>query len=81
MNWRIQVGGYDFYHLQKDILSLGTTSFDCQLSLRLRAKTIHSKPPSNYGFYAVLKISSSSKPQKSEYDIEEKDGRLFPPII
>lgn len=75
----IQIGEYGFYHLKKDILSLGTPKFDCKMELRLRAKTIHSQPIYNYGFYAVLKVKD--KPQKSLYDIEEKDGRLFPPIF
>ena len=68
------------YHLETDILGLGTPQFNCRMSLRLRAKTIHSLPVYKYGFYAVLKI----KPQritKSIYDLEEKEGRLFPLII
>jgi hypothetical protein len=74
----IQVGNYGFYHLKEDILDLGTPQFSCEMKLRLRAKTIHSRPVHNYGFYAVLRVSS--KPEKSFYDIEEKDGRKFPPI-
>jgi hypothetical protein len=76
----IQIGGYGFYHLETDILGLGTPKFNCQMNLRLRAKTIHSIPIYKYGFYAVLKI----KPQpitKSIYDLEEKEGRLFPPLL
>lgn len=76
----IQIGGYGFYHLKTDILELGTPKFNCQMSLRLRAKTIHSLPIYKYGFYAVLKI----KPQritKSIYDLEEKEGRRFPPMF
>jgi len=76
----IQIGGYGFYHLQKDILSLGTPQFICLMTLRLRAKTIHSSPIYKYGFYAVLKIDKKGKPKKSCYDIEEKDGRIFPLI-
>lgn len=74
----IQVGNHGFYHLKQDILDLGTPQFNCGMKLRLRAKTIHSEPIYNYGFYAVLKVNS--KPVKSSYDIEEKDGRRFPPI-
>lgn len=77
----IQIGGFGFYHLKQDILSLGTPRFDCKMRLRLRAKTIHSSPIYKYGFYAVLKVDKQGKPQKSWYDIEEKDGRIFPPII
>ncbi|NJL91273.1 MAG: hypothetical protein HC916_16940 [Coleofasciculaceae cyanobacterium SM2_1_6] len=77
----IQIGGFGFYHLKQDILSLSTPRFDCKMRLRLRAKTIHSSPIYKYGFYAVLKVDKQGKPQKSWYDIEEKDGRIFPPII
>jgi hypothetical protein len=74
----IQVGGYGFYHLKKDILNLGTPQFACNMRLRLRAKVIRSLPIYKYGFYAVLRIGS--KPVKSLYDIEEKNGRIFPAI-
>ena len=77
----IQIGGYGFYHLKQDILSLGTPQFDCKMKLRLRAKTIHSSPVYKYGFYAVLKVDKKEKPKKSCYDLEQKDGRKFPPII
>jgi len=77
----IQIGGYGFYHLKQDILSLGTPQLACGMKLRLRAKTIHSNPIYKYGFYAVLKIDKKEKPKKSCFDIEEKDGRTFPPII
>ena len=77
----IQIGGYGFYHLKRDILSLGTSQFDCKMKLRLRAKTIHSSPVYKYGFYAVLKVDKKEKPKKSCFDIEQKDGREFPPII
>jgi hypothetical protein len=77
----IQIGGYGFYHLKQDILSLDTPQFDCRMKLRLRAKTIHSSPVYKYGFYAVLKVDKKEKPKKSCYDLEQKDGREFPPII
>ena len=77
----IQIGGYGFYHLKQDILSLSTPQFACKMKLRLRAKTIHSTPVYKYGFYAVLKVDKKEKPQKSCYDLEQKDGRKFPPII
>lgn len=75
----IQVGNYGFYHLEKDILNLGTAQFNCGIYLRLRAKTIHSDPVYKYGFYAVIK--TNKKPTLSIYDIEEKGGRSFPRII
>jgi hypothetical protein len=77
----IQIGGYGFYHLKRDVLSLGTPQFDCKMNLRLRAKTIHSSPVYKYGFYAVLKVDKREKIKKSCYDLEQKDGREFPPII
>jgi hypothetical protein len=76
----LQIGGYGFYHLDSDILGLGTPQFNCQIVLRLRAKTIHSYPIYNYGFYAVLKIKNQ-RITKSIYDVEEKEGRRFPPIV
>lgn len=77
----IQIGGYGFYHLKQDIFSLGTSQFVCKMKLRLRAKTIHSIPIYKYGFYAVLKVDKKEKPKKSDYDLEQKDGREFPTII
>jgi hypothetical protein len=77
----IQIGGYGFYHLKRDILCLGTPQFECQMKLRLRAKTIHSSPVYKYDFYAVLKVDKKQNPKKSCYDIEQKEGREFPPII
>ncbi|MFN7357059.1 MAG: hypothetical protein ACK5UZ_17390, partial [Pseudanabaena sp.] len=64
-----------------DILHLGTPQLNCKMNLRFRAKTIHSIPVYKYGFYAVLKVDKKDKPQKSFYDLEQKDGRIFPPII
>jgi len=75
----IQVGDYGFYHLERDILNLGTPQFNCGIYLRLRAKTIHSNPIYKYGFYAVIK--TNKKPNLSIYDIEEKNDCCFPPII
>jgi hypothetical protein len=72
----IQIGGHGFYHLKKDLFNLGTQQLICDMKLRLRAKTIHSDPVHNYGFYAVLKVDG--KPTKSMHDIEEKEGRVFP---
>ncbi|MFN5862418.1 MAG: hypothetical protein ACK451_10625 [Pseudanabaena sp.] len=77
----IQIGGYGFYHLKRDILHLGTPQLNCKMNLRLRAKTNHSNPVYKYSFYAFLKVDKKDKPQKSFYDLEQKDGRIFPPII
>jgi hypothetical protein len=79
----IQVGGYGFYHLKYDVLSLGTPQFTGRMKLRLRAKTILDDENKiyNYRYCATLKVDTKVKPQKSCYDIEQKDGRKFPPII
>jgi hypothetical protein len=77
----IQIGGYGFYHLKRDVLSLGTPQLDCKMNLRLRAKTIHSSPVYKYGFYVVLKVDKREKTKKSCYDLEQKDGREFLAII
>lgn len=74
----IQIGGYGFYYLDKDILNLQVPQFDGKLRLRFRAKTIHSVPLWNYGYYAVLKVNKP--PTRSSFDIEELNGRKFPPI-
>lgn len=75
----IQVGnGYGFYHLEKDVENLGVPKFEAVLVLRFRAKTIHSKPPWNYGFYAVLKVVSIIK--KSKFNLEKSSSQEFPPI-
>jgi len=75
----IQVGGFGFYYLRKDVLNLSMPQFDGEVCLRFRAKTIHSFPVHNYGFLGVLKIKT--KPTESTHDIEELNGRKFPPII
>lgn len=75
----IQIGdGYGFYSLSKDPANLGVPKFNAEFTLRLRAKTIHSNPVHNYGFYAVLKVKN--KPQRSDYSIENNDKQRFPPI-
>ncbi|MEM2914882.1 MAG: hypothetical protein QXH91_05745 [Candidatus Bathyarchaeia archaeon] len=75
----IQIGkGFGFYHLSKDVAKLGTQQFNAILRLRFRAKTIHSRPVWNYGFYAVLKIVSIGT--KSKFNIEPAKGQVFPPI-
>ena len=75
----IQLENYGFYHLEKDIANLGAKKFDGQISLRLRAKTNHSKPIYKYSFLVVMKLSK--KPTKSDWDLEGGDGRKFPKII
>ena len=64
----------------EDVAKLGTQPFVASLSLRLRAKTVHSKPASNYGFYAVIKIKAELKPQKSRFNLEPSPAQSFPPI-
>lgn len=74
----IQIGGCGFYYLDKDVLNLNVPQFNGKLKMRFRAKTIHSYPIWNYGFYAVLKVDHPPTPSK--YDIEEIDGKIIPPI-
>ena len=92
----IQIGGCGFYHLKDDFLRLGTPQFTGTVKLRLRCKlaSAHKKILDkdkktyikkdsiyNYFFWAALKVDTKVKIQKSYFDIEEKDGRKFPPII
>ena len=77
----IQIGnGFGFYHLGADVANLGTQPFVASLSLRLRAKTVHSTQASNYGFYAVIKIKAEPKPPKSKFNLEPLSSKSFPPI-
>ncbi len=75
----MQIGdGFGFYSLDDDPAQLGAKKLDLEFRLRLRCKTIHSNPASNYGFYAVLKILA--KPEKSNYNLERRANQTFPPI-
>jgi len=62
--------------LAKDIHKLGVPRYDGEIGLRLRAKTRSSKKPYMYGLLG--KIALLKKPNPSEYDLEELDGRKFP---
>jgi hypothetical protein len=75
----IQVENKGFYYLERDIANLGVPRFDPTLRLRLRAKVRNSFPAYNYGFFATLKVNKRSI-RKSDFDIEEKMGRRFPPF-
>jgi hypothetical protein len=75
----IQIEGKGFYHLQKDIAQLGVPQFDPDLTLRLRAKTHASIPVHHYSFFAVIQANRRSI-RFTKYDLEEKNGRIFPPI-
>ncbi|MDG2417132.1 MAG: hypothetical protein P8M06_05350 [Pelagibacterales bacterium] len=77
----IQIEDSGFYHLSKDVFSLGTSQFNGSIALRLRAKYRKSsemidKEPWHYGFLA--KIQLKVKPSPSSFDIEEKEGKEFP---
>ena len=82
----IQIGKHKkktcgFYHLGSDPADLGTRGFDGYMLVRFRAKPIRSKPVHNYRLQAVLKYFPGLKPASpSEFDMEEKDSRKFPPI-
>lgn len=75
----IQVENKGFYYLERDIAGLGVPQFDPKLRLRLRAKVRNSFPPYNYSFFATIKVNKRTI-RKSDFDIEEKLGRKFPPI-
>jgi len=70
----IQVEGSGFYYLKEDVAKLGVPQYSPGLTLRLRAKTHHSNPIYQYGFFAV--IQSDKKIPKSPYDLEEKVGKF-----
>jgi hypothetical protein len=77
----IQIGsGFGFYYLADDPAKLVVPQFDAGFCLRLRAKTFHSSPASNYGFCAVLKVKPKPKPSNSPFNIEINSGYKFPPI-
>ena len=75
----IQIETKGFYYLQKDIANLGVPQFAPDLTLRLRAKTHHSLPIHAYSFFAVIQANKRSI-GKTDFDLEEKGGRKFPPI-
>lgn len=75
----IQVENKGFYYLERDIANLGVPRFDPTMRLRLRAKVRNSFPAYNYGFFATIKVNKRTI-RKSEFDIEEKMGKRFPPI-
>jgi len=74
----IQIEGLGFYYMKKDIANLDVLQFTPNLTLRLRAKTVHSYPIYNYRFYVVININKK-KLKKSNYDLEGKVGP-FPNI-
>ena len=77
----IQIGdGFGFYYLSNDQADLSVPQFNADFTLRLRAKTINSKPLYSYGFYAVLKVRLRPRPLKSSFNIETESGTKFPPI-
>lgn len=72
----IQIEGKGFYHLTGDPAGLGVPQFTPEVTIRLRAKTHSSSPPSNYSFRAVLVGKMNSIPP-SNYDIEGA-AKTFP---
>ena len=74
----IQIEGKGFYYLKRDAAKLNVPQFIPQLTLRMRAKTHHSIPLYEYGFFAVLQAHIRTLPA-SPYDLEEKIGS-FPPL-
>lgn len=72
----IQVEGKGFYHLLGDPAGLGVPQFTPAVTIRLRAKTHSSDPPSNYSFRAVL-VGKMRTIAPSIFDIESK-SKVFP---
>lgn len=70
----IQIGGYGFFYMGKDIAGLGVPRLIGKGILRARIKTRNSRK-NQYGFLVAIKLRSL-KP--STHDIEEKNGRVFP---
>lgn len=76
----IQIEGKGVYFLKQDIANLNVPRFIPELTLRLRAKTHHSIPVHAYSFFAVIQ-ARTRRIYPSPFDIEEKGGRKFPPIM
>lgn len=72
----IQIGKWGFYHMDKDFAGLNVPRLEGEAILRARVKT-RSKSRCKWGFLIAIKVR---KLRKSTFDIEEQDGRLFPPI-
>ena len=70
----IQIGGYGFFYMGKDIAELGVPRLVGKGILRARIKTRNSKK-NNYGFLVAIKLR---KLKPSTYDIEERNDRIFP---
>jgi hypothetical protein len=82
----IQIEDKGFYILGKDKAGLlrnkpikPLVKLDAKPTLRLRAKRHHSFPDYDYSFFAVIQIKRADI-VPSNFDLEEKNGRLFPPI-
>lgn len=82
----IQIEDKGFYILGEDKAKLlnkipvkPLVKLDAKPTLRLRAKRHHSIPHYDYSFFAVIQIKRSDI-VPSNFDLEEKNGRLFPPL-
>ncbi|MHA1409503.1 MAG: hypothetical protein ACTSQY_04155 [Candidatus Odinarchaeia archaeon] len=72
----IQIGTRGFYYMGEDILPLRVPRLNGKPKLRARVKT-RSSSLNRYGFLIAIKLRGV---RRSFYDIEEKEGRLFPPL-
>jgi hypothetical protein len=70
----IQIGGYGFYYIGKDVAGIGCPRFAPQLRLRIRRKMRSSKKLNGYGFLTALQIAK--KPKKSKFDIDKDTSFL-----
>jgi hypothetical protein len=83
----IQIEDKGFYILSEDKAKLlnnvppkPLVKLNAKPTLRLRAKRHHSIPHYDYSFFAVIQIRRYEI-VPSNYDLEEKNGRLFPPLV
>ncbi|MFX0206691.1 MAG: hypothetical protein ACFFDT_11960 [Candidatus Hodarchaeota archaeon] len=70
----MQIGGYGFFCMGKDVAGLGVPRLMGKGILRARIKTRNSRK-NLYGFLVAIKLRTL---KHSNYDIEEKNGKNFP---
>ncbi len=82
----IQIEDKGFYILGQDAAKLlnkypskPLVKLDSKPTLRLRVKTNQSYPYYDYSFFVLIQIKRSDI-VPSNFDLEEKNGRLFPPL-
>ena len=71
----IQIGGYGLYYMAANPAGLPVPQFNPGLRIRIRLKRGGSSPIYNYRFTTALQITS--KPPRSNYDIDKGVGFLL----